>query len=57
MMLIKNKKPRRKSPGWHTEDRTNTKERFCLKCEEKFDSVWIGNRICPRCTLTNQKHG
>jgi len=23
--------------------------RRCLRCEEMFDSAWIGERICPVC--------
>jgi hypothetical protein len=25
------------------------KRRRCLRCRDKFDSDWAGDRICPRC--------
>lgn len=24
-------------------------QRTCLGCQKKFDSRWIGNRLCPHC--------
>lgn len=26
-----------------------TQKRVCLKCQKKFNSVWIGHRICYDC--------
>ena len=28
-----------------------TGSRSCLKCERKFYSAWVGNRICKICTM------
>ena len=36
-------------------DTTNSVKRKCLKCDKTFESDGIGNRICPRCILGNQK--
>ena len=27
--------------------------RVCLKCNEKFESRWAGNRICKKCARIN----
>mgnify|MGYP001601134148 CR=1 FL=1 len=26
-----------------------TKKKICLLCGNKFNSLWIGNRLCKRC--------
>ena len=28
------------------------KQRSCLRCNEKFESEWAGERICRRCKST-----
>jgi uncharacterized Zn ribbon protein len=28
----------------------------CLKCDEPFLNEWIGNRICPACTVKNSNY-
>ena len=29
--------------------RREQKRRVCLRCQDKFQSEWAGDRICPRC--------
>jgi hypothetical protein len=31
----------------------NTASRSCLRCNKKFKSSWIGNRMCWRCVDAN----
>jgi len=33
----------------------DTTPRRCLKCGGLFDSLWVGNRICPTCAGQNAK--
>jgi predicted Zn-ribbon and HTH transcriptional regulator len=30
------------------------KKRTCLSCGQKFDSEWVGNRMCPECKKAQQ---
>ena len=40
---------------YHNRDTTLFTKRKCLKCDNTFESDGIGNRVCPRCSLVNQK--
>jgi len=32
-------------------------KRLCLRCQKKFGSSGIGNRICGQCTADNYREG
>lgn len=36
--------------GLVVNDRSNERERTCLRCTTTFLSSWAGNRICPTCS-------
>ncbi len=33
--------------------KTDAKKRKCLMCGTKFQSAWVGERICGKCKSTN----
>ncbi len=39
---------------FHSEAKSNLepKKRACLKCGERFESEWAGDRVCGRCKGT-----
>ena len=32
------------------------KRRTCLKCEDRFRSTGIGNRLCDKCRISNGRY-
>ncbi len=51
----KRKTLRDTSLGCDTDKSESKKERLCLKCGEKFLSECAFNRICEKCSLTNEE--
>ena len=37
----------------YLKDKSKTTQRKCLRCGKKFPSLWVGNRICEKCTKIN----
>lgn len=40
------------SPGRKNKSTIQYKKRRCLKCDEEFNSSWVGERLCVNCKLT-----
>ena len=39
----------------HHEQKGDKDKRTCLGCGIKFDSLWIGNRLCKRCQVNVER--
>jgi len=40
---------------YHVRDPETSQTRDCLRCRKPFESEWVGNRLCPKCELINNR--
>ena len=50
----KTNRPQRNRKTHHHQKKGPTTKRMCLRCQEDFDSAWVGNRICGDCSSSKE---